>query len=456
MKARRNNAKGIHAKMKNLYDEKGYHIMLECTQTFNPKQRGESEDARDLGVFFTYIGAASPTYDDAAYTYENDAFVVSRFDAQNGSVWNPNALAGFYGMEPGGTWGSACNALNIKDPGIFSTGLKIVYIVPPQLEKSNAVMKVWVNDELMKEVSISEAGEHTLIVDVKEAGKKEREYLENAQRILKILLKDFDRVCQKYNLKYYVICGSLLGAVRHHDLVPWDDDIDVAMPRKDFDILMQHVKEEWGNGGDILFVNYNQMGNHSFLDFMTRIIYMKEEIPVGVYRKIHGKGRSDIENHMPLDIYVLDNAADSAKKHQFQMNLITLIYGLAIGHRAYVNYDEYNNRDKRTQRIVKTLSAVGKCIPLSLLFKCYEIVRKWNKNKNVENYYESNGFIYCIPWKFKQEWFGEGTRIQLGELSINVPSDYESFLKMHYRDYHQFPPMEARRPTHSVDSSGIF
>lgn len=448
--------KGMRVKMKNLYDEKGYHLMLECSHTFNPKQRGESEDTRDLGVFFTYIGAVSPVHEDAAYVYENDAFVVSRFDARNGSVWNPNALAGFYGMESGGTWGSRCNAINIKDPGIFTSGLKITYIVPPQLENSNATMKVWFNDELIKEASISEAGEHTLIIDVKEAGKKESEYFENAHRILKILLKDFDRVCQKHNLRYYVICGSLLGAVRHHDLIPWDDDVDVAMPRKDFDILLQHVKEEWGDGGDILFVNYDQMGNHTFLDFMTRIVYMKEEIPVGVYRKIHGKGRSDIENHMPLDIYVLDNAADSAKKHQFQTNLITLIYGLAIGHRAYVNYGEYNNRDKKTQKIVKTLSSIGKHIPLRVLFKCYEIVRKWNKNKDAENYYESNGFIYCIPWKFKREWFGEGTRMQLGELSINVPSDYQAFLKMHYSDYHQFPPMEARHPTHSVDSSGIF
>ena len=442
--------------MKNLYDERGYQVKLECTRTFNPKERGESDDARNLAVFFTYIGAVLPYYEDAAHVFKNDAYVVSRLDIQNGSVWNPNAFLGFYGVELGGTWGSSENVINLKDPGIYSSGLKITYIVPPQMENSNAVMKVWVNDDLMKEVSISEAGEHTLIIYVKEAGGKEREYLENAQRILKILLQDFDRVCQKYNLRYYVICGSLLGAVRHHDLVPWDDDVDVAMPRKDFDILIRHAKEEWGGDGDILFVNYDQMGNHAFLDFMTRIVYMKEEIPVGVYRKIHGKGRSDIENHMPLDIYVLDHAADSAKKHKFQMNLITLIYGLAIGHRAYVNYDEYKNRDKKTQRIVKTLSAIGKCIPLSLLFKCYEAVRIWNKNKDVENYYESNGFIYCIPWKFKRKWFGKGTRMPLGELSINVPADYEAFLKMHYSDYQQFPPMEARRPTHSVDSSGIF
>lgn len=442
--------------MENLYDKKGYQVRLECSATFNPKKRGESEDARDLGVFFTYIGAVSPEYEDASHVFENDAFVVDRLDIRNGSGWNPNAVSGFWGMELGGTWGGEINTINLKDPGILTSGLKITYITPPQMENSNAVMKVFVNDDLMKQVSVSEVGEHTIIIDVAEAGKNESEYLENAHRILKILLKDFDRVCQKYNLKYYVICGSLLGAVRHQNLIPWDDDVDVAMPRKDFDVLLQHVKEEWGDDGDILFVNYDQMGNHAFLDFMTRIIYMKEEIPVGAYRKIHGKGRNDIENHMPLDIYVLDNASDNAKKHKFQTNLITLIYGLAIGHRAYINYEDYSNRDEKTQRIVKTLSTIGKYIPLDLLFKIYEIIRKWNKNEAAENYYESNGFIYCIPWKFKKEWFGDGARLQLGELSINAPADYKAFLKMHYSNYSQFPPMEMRHPTHSVDSSGIF
>lgn len=442
--------------MNNLYDEKGYQVRIEISKTFNPKQRGESEDTRDLGLFFTYIGAVQPEHEDASYIFENDAYVVSRLDAKNGSVWNPNAFSGFYGMEAQGTWGGKRNTINLKDKGIRTSGLKITYIVLEQMKNSNAIMKVFVNDDLMKEETISKVGTHTIIIDVSEAGKKEKEYLENAHRILKILLKDFDRVCQKYNLRYYVICGSLLGIVRHHDLVPWDDDVDVAMPREDFDILLEHVKEEWGNGKDILFVNYNQMGNHSFLDFMTRIIYMKEEIPVGLYRKIHGKGRSDIENHMPLDIYVLDNAADNDKKHQLQVNLITLIYGLAIGHRAYVNYEDYKNRDRRTQKIVKTLSSIGRYVPLIWLFALYETVRKWNKKSNVENYYESNGFIYCIPWKFKREWFGEGIRMQMGDLMVNVPSDYISFLNMHYSDYNQFPPMEMRRPTHSVDSSGIF
>ena len=63
----------------------------------------------------------------------------------------------------------------------------------------------------------------------------QEEYLEKAHEVLLKLLLEFDRVCKKYDVQYYLICGSLLGAVRHQDFIPWDDDVDVAMTRADFD-----------------------------------------------------------------------------------------------------------------------------------------------------------------------------------------------------------------------------
>lgn len=62
---------------------------------------------------------------------------------------------------------------------------------------------------------------------------------------LKILdiLTSIDRVCETHNLRYYIIAGTLLGAVRHNGFIPWDDDIDIAMPRNDYDRLLAHAKE---------------------------------------------------------------------------------------------------------------------------------------------------------------------------------------------------------------------
>lgn len=438
-----------------LYDSMGYEIRLQVTNTYNPSKAGENVDTRDLGPLLCYLGAVEPGCE--SVTYDRDQYVLSRVEFPYVGDWNYQALRGFYGAEENGTWMAPENTVYLKDAAIRTSGLKIMYYVPQFLTTLQSVLKITVNNEMIKEIELSQEGMFTEVLNVSELGKEEQEYLENAHRILHTLLKEFDRVCEKYGLHYYLICGSLLGAVRHGDLIPWDDDVDVAMPRKDFDILLQHVEEEWGQGKDIMFLNYNQMGNHAFLDYMTRIVYMKEEIPVNIFRKIKGKGRTDVDNHLPMDIYVLDNASDNELFHKFQTQFIRGLYGLAMGHRAYINPEDYTNRDEQTQTIVKVLSGMGKHIPLSWILGCYEWVRKWNKKKKCENYFESNGFIYCIPWKFKQEWFGEGTRLPLGEdLMVSVPQDYKAFLNMHYGDFMQYPPMHMRKPTHSVEARGIF
>lgn len=61
-------------------------------------------------------------------------------------------------------------------------------------------------------------------------------------RILDILLA-VDKVCKEHNLRYYLWAGTMLGAVRHKGFIPWDDDLDIAMPRRDYDLLMQHANE---------------------------------------------------------------------------------------------------------------------------------------------------------------------------------------------------------------------
>lgn len=280
-------------------------------------------------------------------------------------------------------------------------------------------------------------------------------YMEKAHRILFILLSEIDRVCKKYGLKYYLICGGLIGAVRHKNFIPWDDDIDVAMTREDFDKLKKIAKKEW-RSGSFLFVDYNQLGNGAFLDYMTRVIYMDEEIPINVFRKIRGKGRSDIDNHMPLDIYVLDKAPKDEKKFQRLVKCIQGLYGLGMAHRAYINYDEYSNTKPEMQKKIKLLTNIGKYIPLWLIVWVYELVRKSYRHLKEYDYFQSNGWILCIPWRFKREWFEEGAEVEINGTSFMAPKMYDEFLRFFYGDYMKLPPEEKRKPTHAADASGIF
>lgn len=62
------------------------------------------------------------------------------------------------------------------------------------------------------------------------------------------LLQQFLSVCEQLNLTYYLVCGSALGAVKYGGFIPWDDDIDVALPRKDYEIFCREaprILPEW-------------------------------------------------------------------------------------------------------------------------------------------------------------------------------------------------------------------
>lgn len=283
----------------------------------------------------------------------------------------------------------------------------------------------------------------------------EEEYLKSAHKILKQTLYEFDRVCVKYGIPYYLICGSLLGAVRHRDLIPWDDDVDVALTRDGFEKLQIIAEREW-DGTEYLWLPYQNMGKGVFLDFMNRLVYMKDEIPVNIFNKIRGKGRDDIQNHLAIDIYILDNASDDEKKHRRQTKRIMGYYGLAMGHRAYINYSEYKNTDGKTRCIIRILSSIGRWVPLQWIFHMYEKECKRYNKIDTMDYFESNGWIYCISWRFNQKWFGEGRRLLLGEKYVMAPKACNSFLKKHYGDYMKLPPEDKRKPTHAATATGIY
>lgn len=69
------------------------------------------------------------------------------------------------------------------------------------------------------------------------------EELRKMQMILLNILKTIDKVCTEHNLTYYMIAGTMLGAIRHKGFIPWDDDADIAMPRADYDIFIQHANK---------------------------------------------------------------------------------------------------------------------------------------------------------------------------------------------------------------------
>ena len=88
--------------------------------------------------------------------------------------------------------------------------------------------------------------ENFTIVDNIKLNMSDVEYqkLKTSQNIIIDMLKEFDRICNKYNIKYWAICGTLIGAIRHKGFVPWDNDVDVGLIDTDFKKLYKILKKE--------------------------------------------------------------------------------------------------------------------------------------------------------------------------------------------------------------------
>ncbi len=281
----------------------------------------------------------------------------------------------------------------------------------------------------------------------------ELRYIVHAHAILAVMLREFDRICQKHSLHYYMICGSLIGVLRHQGFIPWDDDVDVAMPREDYERLKRIAPEEWSST-DYRLLPFDGCGNGSFLDCMPRLLYMKERLPMKVYDKVADRASPDILNRPFLDIYVMDNAFDNQKLHMFIMNSMKGVYNLLMGHRGPIDYDEYHTVvSDNTVRLMKLLHTVGRCLPLKFLTWCYDSLSQSANRHRCENVFMPSCAIRCIERKFKKSFFREGIRKPFLDFEVTVPSDSDGLMEaMGYHGYMTFPRLSIRKPSHYFNS----
>ena len=131
--------------------------------------------------------------------------------------------------------------------------------------------------------------------------------LEAIQKAGLVLLKEFDRVCKKNNIEYFMCGGTLLGAVRHHGFIPWDDDVDVILTRDQFDRLTSLPATEWGE--QFRFVNYDMFSKEHFFDTLGHLFYIGEDIrlPFNPLKKIEGVCDDELNYKLCMDILVFDN-----------------------------------------------------------------------------------------------------------------------------------------------------
>ena len=259
--------------------------------------------------------------------------------------------------------------------------------------------------------------------------------LQEIQSVNLEIMKDIHTFCVDNGIRYSLAYGSLLGAIRHKGFIPWDDDIDIMMPRPDFDLFSKTFKSRKGFElssvyGDDTYVNYTRV-----YDCNTVVISPAKQAkhPVGIW----------------VDVFPIDAISDDASEQKSQFDRIRHYTYLIMRYRFALRDLEESSLKKRIRgclRIVKLIFENGglffqkwhnRVISLCNQFTfgetryCSSLVCVEANAKNRQEVFQTSDFEHYRLMPFESE-------------SFYVIDAYDDFLTTVFGDYMQLPPEEKR------------
>lgn len=260
--------------------------------------------------------------------------------------------------------------------------------------------------------------------------KDDNSELRKLQLIELDVMKLFSEICDKYNLRYYLVGGTMLGAVRHKGFIPWDDDMDVGMPRPDYEKFLSVVNKELPEGYN--FLNYKQ--NKEYKRYFSRIVNKN----VRVYNASNTK--TIVENAW-LDIFPFDGMPSNKlaqKIHFWHMTAIRFLYHASC-------FDELVNLNRPgrawyLQILIKFLAVThfgSKLNTKKLMHRIEKGLLKYNYDKC--DYMVSFFGSYMLREIVDKKMLGTGRKYQFETLMLNGPEMYDEFLSHFYGDYMKVP-----------------
>ena len=236
------------------------------------------------------------------------------------------------------------------------------------------------------------------------------------------MVEEVDKICKKYNIKYFLAGGTLIGAVRHKGYIPWDDDIDIVMMRKEYNEFLKIAEKELDNK---YFVQY----------YKTEKKYGRGHTQIrnsNTTAIISGDKYNKFNKGIFIDIFPLDNIPDNEEECEKFIKKVK---------KKKKFLDNYYNLD--------STSLIKKIIKRVLHYTIYTFV---DYNKMIEKYekfvtrYKDEttkrvatiSFYTELP-KYPKEWFGEGIYMDFEYMKLSCPVEYDNVLRAQYNDYMKIP-----------------
>ncbi len=248
------------------------------------------------------------------------------------------------------------------------------------------------------------------------------------------ILKEFQSICHKYGLKYFVVAGSMLGAIRHNGFIPWDDDIDVAMPRKDYDRFLKIAPSELSSS---LYLSTPREKSHILI--VTNIISRKGGFVLNnAEKKIHTGAW--------IDIMVIDGVPKPGLKrslHWYRYLCLRALFQMS-------HFNEVVDQKRKRPFVERIIIKIAKVTRMQRILNPVKINNRMEKLLRSVPYGTSQfAATYCGIYRKKEivprKWYGKGCRYVFEDTYVNGLSNADKYLKQLYGDYMKIPKKEDIR-----------
>lgn len=249
------------------------------------------------------------------------------------------------------------------------------------------------------------------------------------------IVKEVVRLCDKYDLKYYMLGGTMLGAIRHKGFIPWDDDVDLGMPRQDYEAFLKIAPKELAD--NLKVVNYRNDPNYQY--YITRVLDTDTRV---IEERI---GNDNKYTHASIDIFPIDGTPNNPV-------LRKIYFFRVLYHRALMSlcYKDSIDRKRKRGLLEKILLFIMERIPVEKVTTPYRQKLKIDALLSSQSV-ETSKYIGNIMGAYRtreivpREFYGKGRYYKFEDIMLRGFEQYDNYLTYTYGAYMELPPKEKRK-----------